>query len=53
LDVVGIFVIIVVLLLIPVLFLASTPLAAAAIGWALKNRAELDHAGSELVDCTN
>lgn len=50
---IGTFIIIGVLLLIPVLFLASTPIAAAAIGWALKNNAELDHAGSELLDCNN
>ena len=46
----GVFVIIAVLLLIPVGFLMSTTVAAGVIGWALKNNADAEHAGSELIE---
>ncbi len=42
--------IVIVLLLIPVLVLMSGGAAAAILGWALKDRAERDHAGSELLE---
>lgn len=48
--VIGVFIIIAVLLLIPVGFLMSTMVAAAVIGWSLKTNADADHAGSELID---
>lgn len=46
----GAFIIIAVLLLIPVGFLMSTTVAAGIIGWALKSNADAEHAGSELIE---
>lgn len=48
---IGLFVIIAVLLLIPVVFLMSTTVAAGVIGWTLMDNAEAEHAESELLDC--
>ncbi len=46
----GVFIIVAVLLLIPVGFLMSTTVAAAVIGWALKSNSDAEHADSELLD---
>ncbi|MEL7208227.1 MAG: hypothetical protein AAGK32_08370 [Actinomycetota bacterium] len=46
----GAIAIVIVLLVIPVIVLMSGGLASAVLGWALKDRAERDHAGSELLE---
>jgi hypothetical protein len=40
----------VILIVLPVLFLATGGVAAALLGWALKENAEVTHEGSELLD---
>ena len=47
---IGTFIIIAVLLIFPIGFLMSTTVAAGVIGWSLKSNAEIEHAGSELLE---
>ncbi len=42
---------VIILVVIPVGFLMSTPIAAALIGYLLQSNAEAEHADSELLDC--
>lgn len=48
---IGTYIIIAVLLLFPIVFLASTTIAAGVIGWALQSNAEIANEDSELVEC--